>query len=144
MTTCREVMTKDVQCCLPTDIVKSAAKMMRSEDVGSIPVVQSQRSKKLLGIVTDRDLALKVVAEGQDPQQTRIDTVMTSDPITCKENDDVGKAIQAMAAHQIRRILVVNDDNVVLGIIAQADIATRIDQPHTTADVVEKISQSDS
>ena len=144
MTTCREVMTKDVQCCLPTDIVKSAAKMMRSEDVGSIPVVLSQRSKKLLGIVTDRDLALKVVAEGQDPQQTRIDTVMTSDPITCKENDDVGKAIQAMAAHQIRRILVVNDDNVVLGIIAQADIATRIDQPHTTADVVEKISQSDS
>ena len=59
-------MTKDVQCCLPTDIVKSAAKMMRSEDVGSIPVVQSQRSKKLLGIVTDRDLALKVVAEGQE------------------------------------------------------------------------------
>ena len=68
MTTCREVMTKDVQCCLPTDIVKSAAKMMRSEDVGSIPVVQSQRSKKLLGIVTDRDLALKVVAEGVETE----------------------------------------------------------------------------
>jgi len=142
MKKCTEVMTKNPVCCLPNDMVVAAAKLMKSGNVGSIPVVENEQTARLVGIVTDRDLAMKIVAEGQDAKSTRVDTVMTHKVVTCHAEDDLQKALDAMAEHQLRRIPVVDNDNRVVGIIAQADVATRMDQPEKTAEMVKEISQA--
>src|SRR6266700_4144301 len=139
---CNEIMTKDPMCCLPGDTVDQAAQLMKDEDVGPVPVVADQTTKRLLGIVTDRDLAVKVVAEARQIAAVKVEEVMTRDPVTCHVDDDLQKAIDAMEKHQVRRIPVVDDNNQIVGIIAQADIAIRAHKPETTAEVVEEISKS--
>ena len=126
---CREVMTDNPVCCLPSDTVSQAARIMRREDVGPVPVVNDDQHKQLIGIVTDRDLALKVVAESRDPNHTMVSDVMTSTIIACRETDDASTAIKAMEEHQIRRIPVVDAEGKIVGIISQADVATRIREP---------------
>jgi CBS domain-containing protein len=138
---CADVMTKDPTCCVPTDTVSRVAKIMKTEDVGSIPVCESRQSRKLVGIVTDRDLALCVVGEGRDPNGTPAQEVMTRQPITCSAEDDLQQAIDAMQSHQVRRIPVVDRDGQLVGIIAQADIATRVQDPEKTAETLEEISK---
>ena len=142
MKKCNEVMTKDPVCCLPNDSVAKAAELMQSGNIGSIPVIENEQNQKLVGIVTDRDLALKIVAEGRDAKSTNVETVMTHKVVTCLADDDLQKALDAMAEHQLRRIPVVDSDNKIVGIIAQADVATRIDQPEKTAEMVKEISQA--
>ena len=139
---CSEVMTKDPSCCLPTDTVFDAAQLMKSEDVGPIPIVSDKQTKKLAGIVTDRDLALKVVAEGLDPKQTKIEEVMTTGVQTCGPDDDVSDVLDLMEQHHVRRIPIVDDQECLVGIIAQADVATRIDEAQKTHEVVEEISKA--
>jgi CBS domain-containing protein len=142
MKKCDEVMTKTPVCCLPNDMVAKAAGLMKSENVGSIPVIENEQTKKLVGIVTDRDLALKIVAEERDAKSTPVEAVMTRKVVTCLPGDDLQKALDAMAEHQLRRIPVVDHDNKILGIIAQADVATRVDQPKKTGEMVKEISQT--
>ncbi|MFN8419772.1 MAG: CBS domain-containing protein [Anaerolineae bacterium] len=134
-------MTKDPLCCLASETVNRAAQYMKESDAGSVPIVDSPQTKRLLGIVTDRDLALKVVAESRDPRSVRIEEVMTRNPVTCQENDDLQAAIEAMARNQVRRIPVVDNSGHLVGIISQADIATRGDSARQTAEVVEEISK---
>ena len=98
---------------------------MKVGNVGSIPVVEDEQNRKLVGIVTDRDLALHIVAEGRDAKSTKVGAVMTANVVTCQADDDLQKALDAMAAHQLRRIPVVDGANKLVGIIAQADVATR-------------------
>ena len=141
MKKCEEVMTKKIFCCLPNDIVVKAARLMKHENVGAIPVIENQQTKKLVGIVTDRDLALKIVAEGRLAKSTPVQAVMTRDVVTCHPEDDLQKALDAMSEHQLRRIPIVNKDNKILGIIAQADVATRVNKPKRTAEMVKQISQ---
>ena len=143
MKKCNEVMTKNPVCCLQNDTVLKAAELMKSENVGSIPVIENEQTQKLIGIVTDRDLTLKIVAEGRDPKSTKVDEVMTHKVVTCRAEDDLQKALDAMAEHQLRRIPIVDANNRVVGIIAQADVATRVDQPEKTAEMVKEISQAD-
>jgi len=135
-------MTKNPVCCLPNDMVVDVAELMKGGNIGSIPVIETEQTKKLVGIVTDRDLALKVVAKGLDAKSTKVEAVMTRKLITCLADDDLQKALDAMAEHQLRRIPVVDADNKIVGIIAQADVATRIDQPEKTAEMVKEISQA--
>ena len=142
MKKCHEVMTKNPVCCLPDDMVIKAAELMKSSNIGSIPVIENEQTKKLVGIVTDRDLTLKIVAKGLDAKSTKVDAVMTRKVVTCLAGDDLQKALDAMAEHQLRRIPVVDNDNKVVGIIAQADVATRVDQPEKTAEMVKEISQA--
>jgi CBS domain-containing protein len=142
MKTCNEIMTKNPSCCLPDDMVVKVAQLMSRENIGSLPVIDNSETKKLVGIVTDRDLALKVVAEGRDPKSTKVDAVMTRKVVTCRAVDDLQVALDAMSAHQLRRIPVVDEKGQILGIIAQADVATRIDQPEKVAELVKDISQS--
>ena len=141
MKKCSDVMTKDPVCVLPDQLVKEVAQLMQDEDIGSVPVIEDEKSKKLIGIVTDRDLALKVVAEGHDPKSTRVADVMTRQVVTCYEDDSVQKALDAMSEHQLRRIPVVDKHEHIVGIIAQADVETRVDEPKKTAEVVKEISQ---
>lgn len=138
---CNEVMTKNPASCLPTDLAAKAASLMKSENVGSIPVVESEQSKVLIGIVTDRDLALKIVAEGLDASSAKVESVMTHQVITCHTDDDLQKALDSMSENQVRRIPVVDNENKLLGIIAQADVATRTNLPNKTAEMVKEISQ---
>jgi CBS domain-containing protein len=142
MKKCNEVMTKDPVYCLPNDSVVIAAELMKSENIGSIPVIENKQSQKLMGIVTDRDLALRIVAGALDAKSTTVESVMTHQVVTCHADDDLQKALDAMAEHQLRRIPVVDKDNKVVGIIAQADVATRADQPEKTAEMVKEISQA--
>jgi len=142
MKKCNEVMTKNPVCCLPTDMVSKVAQLMKSKDIGPIPIIENDQSKKLVGIVTDRDLALKVVAEGRDPKSTKAQDVMTHKVVTCRAEDDVQKALDSMAGHKLRRIPVVDNNNGIVGIIAQADVAMRVDQPEKTAAMVKGISQA--
>jgi CBS domain-containing protein len=114
---------------------------MKSKDIGSIPVVENEETNKLVGIVTDRDLALKIVAEGRDPQTTKVTDVMSRKVVTCRDDDDMHKALDAMSKHQLRRIPVVDKDNRIVGIIAQADVATRVNDAKKTAELVKGISQ---
>ena len=141
---CSEIMTKDPVCCLPSDTVNKAAQLMKTENVGPIPVVADQDSKRLIGIVTDRDLALKVVAEAKDAKSTMVDDVMTTGVVACRADDNLQNALKAMEEHQVRRIPVIDDNDRIIGIIAQADIATRINQPKKTAEVVEGISKTNA
>jgi CBS domain-containing protein len=139
---CDEVMTKYPVCCLPTDSVAKAADLMKSGNFGSIPVIESEQTQKLVGIVTDRDLALTIVAEGRDAKSTKVETVMTRKVVTCFASDDVQMALDAMAEHQLRRIPVVDQDHKIMGIITQADVATRINQPEKTGEMLKEISQN--
>ncbi len=139
---CREIMTKDPVCCLPDDTVQKAAHLMMTEDVGAIPVIGDEEIKTLLGVVTDRDLALRVVAEGLDVGSTMVKDVMTTGAISCAPDDELQKALDSMEEYQVRRIPVVDENKQVIGIIAQADIATRLAEPEKTAEVVEEISKS--
>jgi len=136
-------MTKNPICCLQNETVLKAARMMKSENVGSIPVIENDQTKRLVGIVTDRDLTLKIIADGLDAESTKVDSVMTHNVVTCHTEDDLQKALDAMAEHQLRRIPIVDNDNRIVGIIAQADVATRVDQPEKTAEMVKEISQDD-
>jgi len=144
MKKCDAVMTKDPVCCLPSDMVAEVARLMKRENIGPIPVIENEETRKLVGIVTDRDLALKIVAEGRDAKSTKVETVMTRKVVTCRADDDLQIALDAMSKHQFRRIPIVDTDNKILGIISQADVATRIDQPEKTAEMVKEISQSNA
>ncbi len=142
MKKCSEVMTRNPVCCRPEDSVAKVAQLMQSANIGSVPIIENEQTQKLVGIVTDRDLALKVVGPGHDAKSTKVETVMTRQVVTCQDGDDLQKALDAMAEHQLRRIPIVDDANKIVGIIAQADVATRVNQPEKTATVVKEISQS--
>jgi CBS domain-containing protein len=139
---CSEVMTDNPVCCLPNDSVSHVARVMRREHVGPSPVVSDERTKEIIGIVTDRDLAIKVVAESRDPNRTTVGDVMTHTIVVCREDDDLSSAIAAMEEYQIRRIPVIDHGGRLVGIISQADLATRIHEPRTTGVMIEEISRA--
>ena len=138
--TCGDVMTKDITCCLPKDTVDLVAQSMKRQDIGALPVVDSESTKKLIGIVTDRDLALKVVADGLDPRQTRIEGVMARNLVTCGVQDDLQSALDAMSQSQLRRIPVVDNGRLV-GIISQADVAMQLAQPEASGKLLQQVSR---
>src|SRR5438874_12769893 len=141
MKTCKEVMTANPTCCTPDETVTRIAKLMKTENVGSIPICENRDSKKLIGIVTDRDLAIQVVAAAKDPHAVKASDVMTGNPITCRPDDDLQTALEAMERRQIRRIPVTDQSGHLVGIIAQADIARRLDRPEQIAEVVAEVSK---
>jgi CBS domain-containing protein len=133
--------TSDPVCCEPSDAVPRVAQVMKQQDVGSVPVIESQSSRRLVGMVTDRDLVTKIVAEGRDVARATVREAMTANPISCREDDDVKDAMAAMSERQVRRMPVVDGEGRVIGIIAQADVATRMGQDRDTGQMVESISE---
>ena len=118
----RDVMTPDPACCTPNTTARDAAILMRDNDCGSLPVVESENSRRLVGTVTDRDLAIRGLAEGKGPS-TSIGDLMTNGPTTAGPEDEVEVVRDVMIAQQVRRVPVVDEDGMVVGIVAQADIA---------------------
>ncbi len=141
MKKCRDVMTVDPFCCLSGDGVVKAAQAMKDLNVGSLPVVENENSEKLIGIITDRDITVKAVACNLNPAETRVGDVMSTDVIVCHAEDPVTEAINAMATNQVRRIPVVDEENKIIGIISQGDVALRLNDSETTGEVVAEISE---
>jgi CBS domain-containing protein len=133
----RDVMSSNV-CSVDADKpVAYAAKMMRDEDVGLAPVVEGDR---LVGTLTDRDIAIRVVAEGKDPESTSVREVASTDLVTINPEQNLDAALRLMAQHQVRRLPVVEEDGRLVGVVAQADVAREGDD-RRTGDVVEQISK---
>lgn len=133
----RDLMTEK-PCSIDTDkSVTYAAKMMRDENVGLAPIVEGDR---LVGTLTDRDIAVRVVAEGRDPESTTAREVASTDLVTVDPDQEFDEALRLMAQHQIRRLPVVEEDGRLVGIVAQADVARHGDD-NQTGQVVEQISQ---
>lgn len=137
---CQDVMTASPVCCVPDDVVVDVARLMRTQDIGAIPVVADHDGQRLIGMLTDRDLAVRVVAEGRVPGETLVRDVMSMQPVSCLVSDVYQDALLAMGEFQVRRIPVVDATGRLAGIIAQADVATRLAQPSTTGAIVEAIS----
>ena len=136
-----DLMTPDPACITPNDSVQDAARMMGSYNVGSLPVVEGGDNKRLVGIVTDRDLALGVIGEGRF--DAKVGDVMTPNPSTVREDEDTESVARIMAEEQVRRVPVVDERGAVVGMIAQADLAlaeTGVSD-RTVGEVVERISE---
>jgi CBS domain-containing protein len=133
----RDVMTSK-PCSIDADkTVAYAAKMMRDEDVGLAPIVEGDR---LVGTVTDRDIAIRVVAEGRDPEATSVQEIASTDLVTVDPQQDLDEALRLMAKNQVRRLPVVEEDGRLVGVVAQADVA-RHASDEQTGEVVEEISK---
>lgn len=137
--TCAEVMTPSPTVCQPQHTAIEAAELMKREDCGLVPVVSE--SGKLVGVLTDRDIVVKVVAEGRDPRNTAVSEVMSTDVATCLPQETIQTAMEQMATRQVRRIPIVERDGALIGIVAQADIATRVASSQETGQVVQAISE---
>ena len=132
----KDLMTSDLTTVAPETSVSEAAERMAREDIGPLPVVENDR---LVGIVTDRDLVVRVLAEGRDPRSTTVREVASEDPVTVSADDDLVTTLELLAKHQVRRVPVVDGDRLV-GIVAQADVAREVSSPWV-GDVVEDISR---
>jgi CBS domain-containing protein len=137
MGTIRELMTADPRTVRPGDSVVDAANLMRGEDAGIAPIVDGER---LVGVITDRDITIRVVAEGRDPSSTRVEEVASQDVVTVDPAQELDEALRLMATHQVRRLPVVEEDGKLVGILAQADVARHADAERT-GEVVEEISE---
>jgi CBS domain-containing protein len=133
----RNVMTSD-PCTIDAEkSVAYAAKMMRDEDVGLAPIVEGD---KLIGMLADRDIAIRVVAEGRNPDQVTVKEVASKQVVTIDPQQDLDEALRIMAKHQVRRLAVVEEDGRLVGVVAQADVAREGDDAQT-GELVEEISQ---
>lgn len=133
----RDVMTSDPRTVEPSATVQEAAKAMRDEEVGPIPIVENG---SLAGILTDRDIVVRVVAEGKDASSTTVGDIASRDLVTIDPEQTLDEALRLMAEHQVRRLPVCEEDGKLVGIVAQADVALEGDD-RTTGEVVEKISK---
>jgi CBS domain-containing protein len=132
----RDAMTSDPQTSEPGGAVADAARIMKEADTGIVPVVDGDR---LVGTITDRDIVVRVVAEGKDPHAVRVDEVASRELVTIDPDQDLDEALRLMAKHQVRRLPVVEEDGRLVGILSQADVAQEHDES-ATGRMVKEIS----
>ena len=132
----RDAMTNNPRQVETSTSVAEAAKLLKSENVGSLPVTEGDR---LVGMVTDRDIVVRVVAEGKDVQSATVGEIASRDLITIDPQQDLDEALRLMAQHQVRRLPVVEEDGRLVGILAQADVAQQ-GQDSKTGQMVQEIS----
>ena len=139
----RDVMTTDPVCCLPEDTAQKAAQVLRDNNVGSVPVVSDHQSRKLVGMITDRDLCLSIVAEGLNPRSTAIEKYISVKPIACRDGENLEHCARAMQQHQVRRIPIVDGAGQCIGIVSQADLALKF-KPEKVSQTVAEISKPEA
>ena len=141
----KEIMSPNPQCCTPADTLQNAARMMADFDCGSLPVVENADTKELVGVLTDRDIAVRGVAKGKTPD-SKVNDVMTPAPACCSPDDDVDEVERIMVDRQVRRVPIVDSARRVVGMIAQADLArdNRAASDGEVGRIVEKISEPTS
>jgi CBS domain-containing protein len=136
----KDIMTRKPKSVTPDTSVREAARLMKEEDVGVLPVVDRDGSDRLIGIVTDRDIAIRHVAEGHDSSSCPVSEAMTSSVRTAREDDDVDAVMDLMGKEQVRRIPVVDERGGLVGIVAQADIVRKARDDKKAEHTIEKIS----
>jgi CBS domain-containing protein len=135
----KDVMTHGVECVRPMDSIARAAERMRELDVGMLPVCGDH--DKLVGMITDRDITVRATAEASDPRGTRISDVMTPNVIYCFEHQDVDEAAELMEQNQIRRLVVLNRDKRLVGIVSLGDLAVKTGDGALTGETLEQVSE---
>ena len=133
----RELMTVRPRTVKAGDSIVEAAKLMRGEDSGIAPIVDGER---LVGVLTDRDIAIRVVAEGRDPRETKVEEIASQNLVTIDPQQELDEALRLMALHKVRRLPVVEEDGKLVGIVAQADVARRLDAERT-GELLQQISE---
>jgi CBS domain-containing protein len=136
----KEVMTREPACCTPETRAEDVARLMREHDCGVIPVVESEGSKTLVGVVTDRDIALRAVGRGRGPD-TPVRDLMTPEPRACTAETDVQEVETVMKREQVRRVPIIDAGGHLIGIISQADLARKLGNEQEVGELVERISE---
>jgi CBS domain-containing protein len=134
------IMTGGIETITPHASLAEAAKKMASQDIGSLPVCDEPR--RVVGIITDRDITVRAVARGMDPNQTRVEDVMTRDVLSCSSESEVEDACDLMEKRQVRRLLVTGQDEVPVGIVSLGDIALCLRESQS-GEVLKKVSEPD-
>ena len=137
----QEIMTENPRCVTADATVREAAQLMRDEDVGLVPVVESNTDKRLVGVITDRDIAIRCIAEGRD-SSCRVRDAMSRDRLTtCAPQDAVNDVMKSMASEKVRRIPIVDERGSLVGIVAQADIVRKATSSSDAERTIEQISE---
>jgi CBS domain-containing protein len=134
----REIMTTDVECVTPETTLREAAEKMRQLDVGALPVCDNDR---LVGMITDRDIVVRALADGHDPRTTMVRETMTEGVDYCFEGDDVSAAAGKMQERQVRRLAVLDSDKRLVGIVSLGDLAVRTGDDERSGETLEEISE---
>jgi len=139
----RDLMTRTVQTVHPFDRIERAARIMRECNCGALPVVDD--TGHLIGMITDRDITIRLVARGRDIRNARVEDAMTDETFSCHLRDDVEDCVESMARHQVRRMPIVDDRGVVVGIVSQSDLAqharNRHAGEHQVAEFLSEVSE---
>ena len=133
----KDFISYHVEAVTPDDSLKEAAAKMRDLDVGSMPVCDGSR---VIGMITDRDITIRATSEGDDPSDTTVGAVMTPDVVYCMENDTAEEAARLMQEHQIRRLLVLNQDRELVGIVSLGELATATGDRQLGGETLERVS----
>jgi CBS domain-containing protein len=133
-----EVMSRDIKMTQPHSTLREAAELMKVFDVGPLPVCDDGR---LVGIITDRDIAVRAVAEGQDCWEGKVRDAMSTDVAYCFDDDDVSVAAQQMQEKQIRRLLVLNREKRLVGIVSLGDLSVSTGDTNTAGQTLQAVSQ---
>ena len=137
----REVMSRDPACCVLSDSAQTVARILCQRNIGSMPVVADQESRKLVGMITDRDLCCSVIAQGLDPTTTKIEKFISLPPLSCRDGENIETCERLMQEHRIRRVPIVDAEDRVIGMVSQADLALH-DKPERVSKTVAEISKA--
>lgn len=137
----REIMTRDPRTVTAGSRIQEAARLMREGDVGLIPVVDGSDSRKLVGVISDRDIAIRVVAEGRDVASATVGDAMSTEVRSCREDSSVDDVMEVMGNEQVRRVPIVDERGSLVGIVAQADIVMDAPSDRKSERTIEKISR---
>jgi len=141
--TVRDVMTANPKTVTEKDTVQEVARLMRDHDTGVIPVV-AENGRKIIGVITDRDIVTRLIADGKDAKNSKVGEAMTRKVHSVRENEPLNKVFQVMSDQQVRRVPVVNENNELVGIISLADVANETEKDKQLAKTVEHISEPGS
>lgn len=136
----REIMSKQVELVNPASTIQDAAKIMQTEHVGALPVGEDDR---LVGMLTDRDIAVRSSADGKDPKQTQVRDIMTKNVEYCYDDDDLAKTRKLMEEKKIRRLVVLDHDKHLSGILSIGDIATETDNTEMSGEILYNVSSGE-
>ena len=138
----QDIMSKNPATVTPSTRVRQAALVMKKEDVGVVPVVEEgANGKRLVGVLTDRDIAIRLVADGKNPDECEVRELMSANPKTARADDDVAKVMDLMGREQVRRVPIVDERGSLVGIVAQADVVLEANDDKRAERTVERISE---
>ena len=135
----REVMTANPKCLSEKDSLLEAARIMRDQDTGVVPIVDG---KRIVGMITDRDIVVRAIADGKNLDSVRVNEVMTKSVRTVKEDTPINEVLSLMSSAEVRRVPVVNDKNEIVGIVSIGDVAEKTSKDGKVGKAIEDISQA--